>query len=65
MEELKTIWTRQRLITAWNLGEQYEVTVLNASSLVYEEGFNRKFTDWEAAEDYAMEIARWFERIPV
>lgn len=65
MKELKTIWTRGRLITAWEKGErQYEVTVLDATTMAYSERFSRNFSDPWAAADFATAVAHYFERIP-
>lgn len=61
MEEIKTIWTNRRLITAWRAGGRFEVTVLDADNLTYLEGFSRKFYDPREAVDYADGIARKFE----
>jgi len=63
MKEMKTIWTRRRLITAWEVDGQYEVTVFDADSMAYLEGFSRKFEEHEGAVDFATDIAHWFERI--
>lgn len=63
MGELKTIWSKSRLVTAWHVGDKYEVTVLDAWKMAYMEGFTRRFSDPEAAVDYATEVAYWFERV--
>ena len=64
MEELKTIWVRRRLVTASSIEDKYEVTVLDEIGMVYMENFTRKFSEPEAAIDYATLLAHWFERIP-
>lgn len=62
MDELKTIWSQERLVTAWKVEGRFEVTVLDANKMVYLEGYGRKFSDPEAAVDYCTKIARYFER---
>ena len=62
MDELKTIWSSNRLITAWEVEGRYEVTVLDANVLAYLEGYGRCFSDPEAAVDYCTEIAHYFEQ---
>ena len=63
MDEIKTIWTKGRLVTAWRVGDRYEVTVLDADKMAYVEGFTRHFADHEAAADYATSTAQWFDRV--
>lgn len=63
MKELLTIWSKRRLVTAWDVGDKFEVTVLNSDKMAYLEGFARNFTEYEAAVDYATKVAYWFERV--
>jgi hypothetical protein len=63
MKELLAIWSKRRLVTAWDVGDKFEVSVLNADKMAYLEGFTRRFTEYEAAVDYATAVAHWFERV--
>lgn len=63
LKELKTFWTRGQLVTVWDVGHRFEVTVFNGNKFAYEERYAKSFKRIRAAVNCATKLAKKFDRI--